>query len=373
MMPHLLMPLRQLVSAVTAFPTGDPKFAVKQSMPSAINQIDADPFLMCDEFGPTKAKSGPHPDGSDEGFDVGWHPHHGMDILSYIVEGKGRHADSMGNRETFDSPGFQWLSVGSGIEHAEGGGTPKGENLHGFQIWLRMPAANMEDDPRYGTVGPSEIPLAKLPGGHSGTAGGKDAELARISAAAGAGGGQVRVIAGPFGNKVGPARFAVNVQMLDVEVNPGQTFHYTLPEGMDNCMFYGFKGDSRVGAVLNGDAKNAVLKPQTIAQFEPPEGLKGGARSITLENSGSEPFRLMVFAGKKTREDIVWRGPFVCSSQEQLARVMKNYQRGKLPSKRVPWDYRNVDSFPPEELAKIRAAAEKRVEAGSAGGPKQEL
>ncbi|KAH8060468.1 quercetin 2,3-dioxygenase [Aureococcus anophagefferens] len=66
-----------------------------------------------------------------------------MDILSYIVEGCGRHADSLGNREVYASPGFQWMSVGSGVEHAEGGGTPAGERTHGFQIWLKMPRAKM--------------------------------------------------------------------------------------------------------------------------------------------------------------------------------------------------------------------------------------
>merc|ERR1719353_676927 len=106
----------------------------------------------------------------------------------------GRHADSMGNRETFRSPGFQWLSVGSGIEHAEGGGTPLGERTHGFQIWLRMPIQRMEDDPRYGTVNPSEIPMVKLDKG------------------------LVRIIAGQLDNVVGPAQFAVTVQMLDVEL-----------------------------------------------------------------------------------------------------------------------------------------------------------
>ena len=104
---------------------------------------------MCDEFGP-KTSRGAHGTDSDSGFEVAWHPHHGMDILSYFVAGNGRHADSLGNREIFRSPGFQWLSVGSGIEHAEGGGTPEGELEHGFQIWLRMPTAKMRDAPRYG-------------------------------------------------------------------------------------------------------------------------------------------------------------------------------------------------------------------------------
>ena len=154
---------------------------MQQSMPSIVPEAESDPFLMCDEFGPTPSKRA-YGNDTDAGFDVAWHPHHGMDILSYMVEGYGRHADSMGNRETFASPGFQWMSVGSGIEHAEGGGTPAGQNTHGFQIWLKMPAAKMKDDPRYGTVQPDEIPTVVLGAG-----------------------GIVRVIAGPLGD-VGSVR-----------------------------------------------------------------------------------------------------------------------------------------------------------------------
>ena len=103
------MAIRYVRNSNTAHPTGDPSFAVQQCIPGVVPEAEADPFLMCDEFGPTPSK-GAYPDDSDAGFDVPWHPHHGMDILSYMVEGCGRHADSMGNRETFKSPGFQWMS-----------------------------------------------------------------------------------------------------------------------------------------------------------------------------------------------------------------------------------------------------------------------
>ena len=94
-------------------------------------------------------------------------------------------------------------AVGSGIEHAEGGGTPAGQNTHGFQIWLRMPKAKMKDDPRYGTVNPDAIPTVPL----------------------GPNGSLARVIAGPLGDVVGPAKFAVSVQMLDVELAAAGTIH----------------------------------------------------------------------------------------------------------------------------------------------------
>eukprot|EP00440_Ansanella_granifera_P036875 gb/GFBE01040004.1/.p1 GENE.gb/GFBE01040004.1/~~gb/GFBE01040004.1/.p1 ORF type:complete len:308 (+),score=63.24 gb/GFBE01040004.1/:1-924(+) len=303
-----MMPIRYIRDAKTAHPTGDPKFSVKQCMPGAVPEAESDPFLMCDEFGPTISK-GAHGDDSDEGFDVPWHPHHGMDILSYIVEGKGRHADSLGNRETFDSPGFQWLSVGSGIEHAEGGGTPKGERTHGFQIWLRMPKDKMEDDPRYGTVAPSEIPLVKLDNG------------------------LVRVISGSVGEVVGPARFAVAAQILDVELEPGAEWSYTCPDNMDNAMFYAFKGS----ATVNG---STGLKAQQIVRFD-----TSGVRSAFL-TAGSEGYRGMVFTGKMTKETIVWHGPFVASDRANLQQIFRTFQTGEFPPKRASWDYKDVRKKP---------------------------
>lgn len=303
-----MMRVRYIRDAKTAHPTGDPSFAVKQCMPGAVGEDESDPFLMCDEFGPTPSQ-GAHSNDSDEGFDVGWHPHHGMDILSYIVEGRGRHADSMGNRETWDSPGFQWLSVGSGIEHAEGGGTPIGQNTHGFQIWLRMPTANMEDDPRYGVVNPPEIPAVPLDDG------------------------LVRVIAGSLGDVEGPAKFAVTVQILDVELSPGAEWTYSCPGNMDNAMLYAFQGS----VTLNGETE---MKAQQICRFD-----TSGSRTASLR-AGKDGFRCMVFTGKMTKEKICWHGPFVCSSRQNLMTCFQKFQKGELPSVRVPWDYKDISKKP---------------------------
>lgn len=303
-----MMPVRYIRDAKTAHPTGDPSFEVKQCMPAAVPEDEADPFLMCDEFGPTLSK-GAHGNDSDQGFDVGWHPHHGMDILSYIVEGKGRHADSMGNRETFDSPGFQWLSVGSGIEHAEGGGTPAGERTHGFQMWLRMPVARMEDDPRYGTVEPADIPVAKFQRG------------------------QARVIAGSLGSIEGPAKFAVTVQILDVELEPGAEWAYSCPDEMDNVIFYAFKGRATINA-------GQTLRAQQVCRFD-----TSGPRTAALQ-AGPDGYRGLVLTGRRTREKIVWHGPFVCSSQATLRECFRKYQQGSFPPKRVSWDYRDIRKKP---------------------------
>jgi len=301
------MPVRYVRSAQRATPTGDPNFVVQQSMPGAVPENESDPFLMCDEFGP-KTSRGAHGTDSDSGFEVAWHPHHGMDILSYFVAGNGRHADSLGNREIFRSPGFQWLSVGSGIEHAEGGGTPEGELEHGFQIWLRMPTAKMRDAPRYGTVEPEKQVVVPLD----------------------AAGSVARVIAGPFRDAAGPAEFAVAVQMLDVELKPNVEFAYERPEHMDNVMFYNFAGSG----VLNGDE---AIGKQQICRFD----TSGGRRKATFA-AGDEGARFLVFTGKMTREPVVWHGPFVCADREMLMDVFRQHQTGAFPPVRVPYNYKDA-------------------------------
>ena len=136
------MRLLKVVTAKKTYPTGDPSFSVQQLFPAGLTTEEVDPFLMCDFFGPA-VSDGVSTD--PDSFPVQWHPHRGMDIATYLIEGRGRHADSLGNRETFDAPGMQWVSVGSGIEHAEAGGTPAGQRTTGFQLWINVPSDRKMD------------------------------------------------------------------------------------------------------------------------------------------------------------------------------------------------------------------------------------
>jgi quercetin 2,3-dioxygenase len=95
----------------------------------------SDPFLMCDYFHMTETEP---PVTNPDLFPIDWHPHRGFDIASYMKSGVGRHGDSLGNRETYETPGMQWMSTGSGVVHAEGGATPKGTMVQGFQIWINV-------------------------------------------------------------------------------------------------------------------------------------------------------------------------------------------------------------------------------------------
>lgn len=296
-------------TASIAHPTGDPTFAVLQPFPSAIPPEESDPFLMCDEIGP-KLSSGVAK-GPDD-FPVNWHPHVGMDIMSYYKQGRGRHGDSLGNRTSFTSPGFQWCSVGSGIEHAEGGGTPAGEPVHGFQIWINVPAERKGDDPRYGTEPPENIPVVED------------------------GGVRSLVLAGEHGGAVGPFRTAQPVQMVDLEIAPEAEYMHRLPVELDNCMLYVYRGSGRIGG--------RPVKEKQIALLDAGDAL---ARDAVI-HSGAEGIGALVFAGKRIREKIVWHGPLVLNSKTDIKKAFISMQTGQFPPVRVPWDYKRLAAFPAE-------------------------
>ena len=304
------MPVLSVRMAQKSFPSGDPKFSVMQPFPSAFAPEESDPFLMCDFFGPTPSKGkAKHPDD----FPLGWHPHRGMDILSYMIEGVGRHGDSMGNREEFASPGMQWISVGSGIEHAEGGGTPAGENTTGFQIWVNVPSEKKMEDPRYGTVPPSDIPVLKL--------GSSDQSIGRV-------------LAGDAAGQHGPFATVQDVQMVHYEVAAGDSIQHSVPANLDNVLVYVYRGSGSIGG--------AAVKPHACVQLD---GASTTSREFIAE-AGSNGMGVMIFAGKRLNQPVAWHGPFVMTTDVEIRTAINDYRHGRLPAKRVPWDYKHIAKAP---------------------------
>ena len=175
-----------------------------------------------------------------------------------------------------------------------------------------MPAARMRDAPRYGTVGPEQIPVETIDRN----------------------GSFVRVIAGRYRLTRGPARFAVNVQILDIELKPDTEYLYERPPNMDNVMFYGVDGGGR----LNG--ANTLYQRQ-ICRFDTTTGKV--KVSVSASSGG---MRFMVFAGVALREPLTWHGPFVCADRGQLEEVFRQHQAGAFPPVRVPWDYKDASAAP---------------------------
>lgn len=211
-----------------------------------------------------------------------------------------------GHRETFDSPGMQWISVGSGIEHAEGGGTPKGEFMHGFQIWVNVPSSLKMEPPKYGTEPPDHIPIAFF--GNEGEDGN-----ARILAGDAPSSATYIQKSKNANSTLGPFSTKQPVQIFDLTLpSDGNVIPFILPQSMDNALFYVYDGS----ALVNGEQ---VLKKQII-KLEP-TGPSHSQRTINVqalptskavkkdEGYGTgHAARAMLFCGKKLNQPIAWRG-----------------------------------------------------------------
>ena len=239
-----------------------------------------------------------------------------MDILTYLVRGVGRHADSLGNRETYATPGAQWISVGSGIMHAEGGGTPKGELEEGFQIWINTPSALKMEKPRYGTHPPSQLPLVQLGGGST-----------------------VRLLAGALGEAAGPFKAAADVQIADYALAPGTSVEHALAPSHDNCLIYCYRGAAVVGG--------APLPSGHVARLDMASAAAAPLRTVQLTSSGeAAETGLLVFAGRMLQQPIAWHGPFVMTTQAEIRSTLEEYRNGTLLKVRAPWDFTKAAAAP---------------------------
>ena len=315
-MPSLPMKLLAVRRAKRTFPTGDPSFAVMQAFPAGFSAEEADPYLMSDFFGPTESEGVSRVDE----YPIGWHPHRGMDIATYLIEGVGRHADSLGNRETFSAPGMQWCSVGSGIEHAEAGGTPAGLNTTGFQIWVNVPSGRKMEAPRYGTVPSTALAAVALPGGVV-----------------------ARVLAGALGAARGPFETVQPLEMVHYELPAGASVAHEVSAALDNALVYCFRG----GVAVGGSA-DASIPVHGVARFDASDA---AARALTL-TAGGAGAGLMLFAGKQLKQPIAWHGPIVMTTDDEVRKTFSEIRSGAFPPVRTPWDYKRLDAFPADHPAR---------------------
>lgn len=291
--------------AKKSYPTGNPKFSVMAALPQS-HAEESDPFLMCDYYEERSKGVAKHPDD----FPIDWHPHRGMDLLSYLKQGVGRHGDSLGNREVFATPGIQWTSAGSGIEHAEGGGTPEGHNVEGFQIWVNVPSARKMDDPRYGTNPREDLPEIEYPG---------------VSA---------RLLAGSLDGHKGPFITVQDIQIIDFTFAPLASHRHSVPVALDNALFYVSKGSGTINGV-------DVCTNQVIRL----DGSNPLHRGVSISSSASG-LTVLCMAGKRLNQPIAWHGPFVMTTHEEIRQTIAEYRRGTFLRKRAPWDFKVVATRP---------------------------
>ena len=261
-----------------------------------------DPFLLFDDF------RNDRPDDYAAGFP--WHPHRGIETITYVLAGSVDHGDSLGNRGSLGAGDVQWMTAGSGIMHQE---MPKGDNkgrMHGFQLWANLPSSLKMTAPRY-----QDIPASTIP------------EIVDDD------GTRVRVVCGDFWGQRGPVEgVAADPRYLDVFVPAGK--RKTLPVEMGRHGFaYVFEGSGTFSAASqpfgvltekSTDAGDALIRERT------------GNRSLVLFDSGDEVtvqagdegIRFLLVSGKPIEEPVAWYGPIVMNTKAELQQAVAELNNG---------------------------------------------
>jgi hypothetical protein len=260
-----------------------------------------DPFLLLDDF------RNENPADYLRGFP--WHPHRGIETITYVLAGNVDHGDSLGNRGSMGSGDVQWMTAGRGILHQE---MPRGDaqgRMHGFQLWANLPASLKMTAPRY-----QDIPSKE------------------ISEVTDDDGTKVRIICGKFWGKSGPVDgIAADPRYLDVWVPPGK--HKTLPVETSNHAFaYVFDGD---GTFRDASEPQAV-RTDFVGSDKGEVYDRAGNRSLVLFDSGDEVtvqagdkgIRFLLVSGQPLKEPVAWHGPIVMNTEEELRQAYAELHTG---------------------------------------------
>jgi hypothetical protein len=258
-----------------------------------------DPFLLLDDF------RNERPADYLAGFP--WHPHRGIETITYVLAGSVEHGDSLGNRGSLGAGDVQWMTAGSGIMHQE---MPKGDErgrMHGFQLWSNLPAELKMTKPRYQDISAKDV-----------------AELQDDD------GTLIRVVVGEFWGKTGPVEgVAADPRYLDVWVPPLK--RKTLPVDYRHHAFAyvfegsgSFRGASKPLGVLTEKDDDTIVREQT------------GNRSLVLFDSGDEitvtagesGIRFLLVSGKPIEEPVAWYGPIVMNTEQELSEAVDDLRKG---------------------------------------------
>ena len=264
---------------------------------------DFDPFLLLDDF------RNEHPEDYLAGFP--WHPHRGIETITYVLAGSVSHGDSLGNSGTLGAGDVQWMTAGSGILHQE---MPKGDpngRMHGFQLWANLPRTLKMTDPRYQDVAAKDIPEVTDDDGT-----------------------RVRVVCGTFWGKTGPVDgVAAAPRYLDVWVPPEK--QKRLPVTLnDNAFAYVFEGSGvfrdasdprgvltdRVGGGSSGEPVLEEALNRSLVLFD-----KGDEVTV---RSGADGIRFLLVSGQPIQEPVAWMGPIVMNTEDELRRAYAELQDG---------------------------------------------
>jgi redox-sensitive bicupin YhaK (pirin superfamily) len=261
-----------------------------------------DPFLLLDDF------RNDNPRDYAAGFP--WHPHRGIETITYVLAGSVEHGDSLGNRGSLAAGDVQWMTAGRGILHQE---MPQGDasgRMHGFQLWANLPSSLKMTEPRYQDISAGDIPdVVDDDGTH------------------------VRIIVGDFWGKRGPVEgVAADPRYLDVSVPPGKQKRLAV-ETTNNAFAYVFAGS---GTFRDASDPQGVLTEQVGGSTVRSTVGETGNRSLVLFDrgdevvvqAGEEGIRFLLVSGKPIEEPVAWYGPIVMNTKEQLQEAFNDLRNG---------------------------------------------
>ncbi len=262
-----------------------------------------DPFLLLDDFRSDR------PEDYLAGFP--WHPHRGIQTITYVLAGTVSHGDSLGNQGTIGAGDVQWMTAGSGIIHQE---MPRGDaegRMHGFQLWANLPASLKMTPPRYQEIEAHEIPVVK------------DDDAS-----------EVRIISGTFWGRKGPVDgIESEPSYLDVWVPPGK--RKSLPLEITNHAFaYVFAG----GGSFRHASEPRNVPTEFVGGLGPEPQPEADNRSLVLFDRGDEVtvqagergIRFLLVSGRPLQEPVAWRGPIVMNTQEELRLAFEELRSGQF-------------------------------------------
>lgn len=255
-----------------------------------------DPFLLLDDF---RSNNPAH---YQKGFP--WHPHRGIETITYVIDGQVEHGDSLGNSGVIFSGDIQWMTAGSGIIHQE---MPQGDEngrMGGFQLWANLPAREKMTPPRYRDVTNEQIPQVVLENGTT-----------------------IRIICGEAYGKRGPVEdIFIDPSYLDIQISAGQVFKHSTPLG-HTVFAYVIEGQGLFESENDLDGhggqdtgRSDMISNETLVLFTDGDQV--------VVSTKQEALRFLLISGKPIREPVAWQGPIVMNTQEELRLAFEEYQAG---------------------------------------------
>ena len=262
-----------------------------------------DPFLLLDDF------RSDYPENYIKGFP--WHPHRGIETITYVIQGDVEHGDSMGNQGVISAGDIQWMTAGSGIIHQE---MPQGDSngrMYGFQLWANLPRSHKMMDPRYRDVKSGQVPELLLENG-----------------------ARVRIICGQVGDKQGPVRDIItDPEYLDVTLPPESEFIHHTKRG-HTVFAYVIDGK---GCFCN-EKKPFSYEIEGTNYFDTQANPLISNRSLVLFGDGDQLMvstegdlaRFLLISGRPIGEPVAWYGPIVMNTQDELRIAFEEYNNGEF-------------------------------------------